>query len=287
MKMFEPNRIKMSYFKIENLKDNIPYSVIEPIINDINSKVIIFMNGLNGTRNWMKYYNHSVFDNNFLISFDQKGQAENKSKPSKFYKNLINYNIEVVDYISKKSEFKNLDIILIGESWGAIACLLMAKKNPNLIKGFVIWNMPGKLPSRNKEVSNKKIFQLSIKTLFTTITNINTKSEIIFDERLTSNNLLIRASRNTIRKYENNKTSIAVFFSISPAWKTIIKNNLLVPFIYIQSKQDIMFEPKRFSKISEYKNVFFLEKGHHILILEKNSKEIFDKLDNFINSLHI
>ncbi|MDK2820017.1 MAG: hypothetical protein KFW07_04215 [Mycoplasmataceae bacterium] len=287
MKIFESQRIKNSHFKINNFKHNVPYTVVHPLEVVDESKVIIFMNGLNGTRNWMKYYNHTVFNNNFLLSFDQKGQADNMSKPSKFYRTLINDNLKILEHIKKSIEFKNRDIILIGESWGANCSLLIAKKRPELIKGFLIWNMPGKLPSRNKKVSNGKLFSLSVKTLFTNITNINTKSEIIFDERLSSNNLLIRASKNNVKKYENNKTSIAVYFSMSPSWNIIIKNKLSVPFIYIQSMQDIMFSKSRFDQIKEHNNVFSLEKGYHVLILEKNSKEVFDKLDSFINNLKI
>lgn len=285
MNIFEPERIKTSNFKIDNIKHSVPFTIIEPLEINNESKVIVFMNGLNGDRAWMKYFNHKIFDTNFLMSFDQKGQVENKEKPSQFFKRLINYNLKVLDYVSKFSSFKNRKIILIGESWGANCSLFMAKKRPDLFQGFLIWNMPGKIPSRNINSSKKEIMKLSFKTAFTFLTGINTKSIITFDERLTSNKILIRASRQLWKKNDNNKTSIAIYFSIRPSWKIIIKNKLKIPFVYIQSMEDIMFNEKRFNKINKNKNIIIFKKGYHILYLEDNSLLLGDEIEKFILSL--
>lgn len=285
MNIFGNDRIETGNFNVKNLKHEVPFTVVKPININKDSKVIIFMNGLNGDRAWLKYFNHKVFDSNFLISFDQKGQAQNKEKPSQFHSRLINYNLKVLEYITKISEYKGLDFILIGESWGANCCLLMSKKRPDLMKGFLIWNMPGKLPTKNPEVPNKKLMSISTKTIFTFLTGINTKEIIPFDVRLTSNKLLIRASRYQNQIYANSKTSIAIYFSFRPSWKIIRKNNPKVPFIYIQSMEDIMLDEKRFSTIKNNKNVVVFEKGRHILYLEDNSNFLGDEIEKFVMSL--
>lgn len=285
MNIFESERIKTENFKVNNLKYEVPFTIINPLEISDNSKVIIFMNGLNGDRAWMKYFNHEIFNNNFLLSFDQKGQVKNKENPSQFYKRLINYNLKVLEHISKFSNYKKRDIILIGESWGANCTLLMAKKRPDLFKGFLIWNMPGKLPSKNKNVSSKELIKLSLKTAFTFLTGINTKSPISFDERLTSNKLLIRASKQSVKKYDNNKTSIAIFFSMRPSWRIIISNNIKLPFVYIQSMEDIMFDEKKFNKIKNRKNTIIFNSGYHILYLEDNSIKLGDEIKKFISIL--
>lgn len=285
MNVFDRNRIENNYFKIKGLKYEVPFTVVNPIHKSKKSKIIVFMNGLNGDRAWLKYFNHSVFDNNFLISFDQKGQAKNEEKPSQIYQRLINYNLKVLEYIFKDSKYKNREIILIGESWGANCALLMAKKRPDLMKGFLIWNMPGKLPSKNVDASRKKIISMSFKTWFTFMTGINTKSIIPFDERLTSNRLLIRASKYQKNLYMNNKTPISIFLSFIPSWRIIIKNRLTVPFVYVQSMQDIMLCEKRFKKIKNNSNTVIFEKGCHILYLEENSLALGDEIQKFILSI--
>ncbi|MGL6125312.1 MAG: serine aminopeptidase domain-containing protein [Metamycoplasmataceae bacterium] len=285
MDIFESNRIKNGHFKIEGLKEGVPYSVYKPLKINENSKVIIFMNGLNGDRAWLKYFNHKVFDNNFLISFDQKGQVQNKEKPSQFYRRLINYNLKILQHINNLLEYKNRDVILIGESWGANATLLMAKKRPDLMKGFLVWNMPGKLPSRNPNITNKQQTSIIVKTLFTFFTGINIRDKIPFDTRLSSNELLIRASKYQNDIYANNKISIAIFFSFRPSWRIIVKNNLKVPFIYIQSMEDIMFSDKRFSRIKNHKNVIIFKEGRHVLCLEKNADKLCDEIEKFTLSL--
>ncbi|MGL5591043.1 MAG: serine aminopeptidase domain-containing protein [Metamycoplasmataceae bacterium] len=285
MNAFEKNRIEASYFKINELKYRVPYTVINPLHIDDNSKVIVFMNGLNGDRAWLKYFNHRIFDNNYLISFDQKGQAYNQEKPTQFYRRLINYNLKVLEHITQLPEYKNRDVILIGESWGANATLLMAKKRPDLMKGFLIWNMPGKLPSTNFEVPTRKRLVFTTKTLFTYFTGINTRDVIPFDTRLTTNKILIRASKYQNNSYSNNKISIAIFFSFRPAWRIIRNNNLQVPFVYVQSMNDIMFSKKKFSHIKNHKNVVTFEKGHHLLYLDDVSNLLGDEIEKFILSL--
>ncbi|MGL5617864.1 MAG: serine aminopeptidase domain-containing protein [Metamycoplasmataceae bacterium] len=285
MNIFEKNRIEASYFKINGLKYEVPYTVINPINIDDNSKVIVFMNGLNGDRAWLKYFNHSIFNNNYLISFDQKGQGYNQEKPTQFYRKLINYNLKVLEHITKLPEYEGRDVILIGESWGANATLLMSKKRPDLMKGFLIWNMPGKLPSTNFEVPAKNRIVFTLKTLFTFFTGINTKDVIPFDTRLTTNKLLIRASKYQNNLYSNNKTSIAIFFSFGPSWRIIRNNNLKVPFVYVQSMNDIMYSKKKFSQIKNHENVVIFEKGHHLLYLDNVSNLLGDEIEKFILSL--
>ncbi|MGL5205204.1 MAG: hypothetical protein ACRC9F_02175 [Metamycoplasmataceae bacterium] len=285
MNIFEKNRIETSHFKIDGLKYEVPFTVINPLYTNEDSKIIIFMNGLNGDRAWLKYFNHKIFDNNFLISFDQKGQAYNKEKPTQFYRRLINYNLKVLEHIAKISKYKNYEVILIGESWGANATLLMAKKRPDLMKGFLIWNMPGKIPSTNLEVPITKRIIFSMKTVFTYCTGINTKDVIPFDTRLTTNKLLIRASKYQNNLYSNNKITIAIFFSFRPAWRIIINNDLKVPFVYVQSMKDIMFSKKRFSHIQNHENVVVFEHGHHLLYLDDVSYLLGDEIEKFILSL--
>ncbi|MGL5205454.1 MAG: hypothetical protein ACRC7B_00875 [Metamycoplasmataceae bacterium] len=285
MNVFEKNRIEASYFKINELKYRVPYTVVNPLHHDDDSKVIVFMNGLNGDRAWLKYFNHKIFDSNYLISFDQKGQAYNQEKPTQFYRRLINYNLKILEHITKLPEYKGRDVILIGESWGANATLLMAKKRPDLMKGFLIWNMPGKLPSTNLEVPLKKRLIFSTKTLFTYFTGINTRDVIPFDTRLTTNKILIRASKYQNNLYSNNKISIAIFFSFNPAWRIIKKNDLKVPFVYVQSLDDIMFSKKRFTHIKNHNNVVVFEKGHHLLYLDDVSNLLGDEIERFILSL--
>ncbi|MGL5732936.1 MAG: alpha/beta hydrolase [Metamycoplasmataceae bacterium] len=285
MNVFEKNRIEASHFKIKGLKYDVPYTVISPPKLDDNSKVVIFMNGLNGDRAWLKYFNHRIFDNNYLLSFDQKGQSHNQEKPTQFYRRLINYNLKVLEHITKLPEYKGRDIVLLGESWGANATLLMSKKRPDLIKAFLIWNMPGKLPSTNLEIPAKKRTIFIFKTLFTYFTCINTRDIIPFDNRLTANKLLIRATKYQKNLYSNNKTSIAIFFSFGPAWRIIKNNNLKMPYIYVQSMDDIMYSEKKFSRIKNRKNVVIFEKGHHILYLDEVSNLLGDEIEKLILSL--
>ncbi len=285
MNTFDTSRINNQLIKIEKIKYPVPFTVVNPIKESKDSKIIIFMNGLNGDRAWLKFFNHDVFDDNFLLSFDQKGQSQNKEKPSQIFRKLVKYNLKIIEYISSKSILKNRDIILIGESWGAIATILMIKKMPEFFKGALAWNIPGKIPPRNIQSNKKELLVLSFKTTFTLLTGINTKSKISFDERLTSNKLLIRASRNSDKKYDNNKTSIAIYFSMFPAWKILVKNNFKIPFIYVQSLEDVMLYEKKWKKIKNYKNVVSFKKGHHILFLENNSLLLGDEIKKLVDSL--
>ncbi len=279
MKMFDSKRIEEFLFEVNN--DKFPFTKISPKNNiEKCDKLVIFLSGLNGNSNFIKYFSNDCFDDVFLISYDPRAQANNKLKPSqKFKKYLSDLDKIINKYLEENQNIK--EIYLIGESWGSCLAFLYNKYYPNKVKGTLGWNMPYEIVDTSKKEDNN--FMLKLKVVVTLLTWIDTEEKSILTEEMTNNAALRRLIINSRRLKLSNKVIIASWRSFKKSWKYFLKNKDNQNFLYIQSKDDILKSKKIFKKIKSKNNIIFLEEGTHLLSFDINvSNQLFSLIKKFI-----
>lgn len=258
---------------------NEPFPVFYISPKNISNKMIFYIPGLNGNGIMIKYWNTSLSDNFYLVSFDPRAQGESKAKSSRLYKRYLKDINEII--IAFKNKYNIDDVYIIGESWGSALASLYLKKYKN-IKGIFIWNMPCKLIDVSEEKKWIK-FKRNLKIIFTFLFFINTNDLAPFNKKLTNNKTLIRTVEIFRRKKISNKVVIASWRSFKPAWNFLLKNHKSINFKYIQSKEDVLIDFNKVNRLSKISNkIVILDKGYHILSFDENvNKDLFNMILDF------
>lgn len=245
-----------------------------------SNKCIFFIPGLNGNGAMINYWNYPMINKYHLFSFDPRAQADNHSRPSRFFKTYIDDIHNIINFIKK--EFEINEVYLVGESWGGALCSLYAKYY-NDVKGYFFWNVPYKIVDTSIEKGKEKFIK-SAKMMLTFLTNINTYDTGRFVDKLTNDEVLIRIVKALRRNKVSNRVILAAWRSFKKSWKFIAKNFDIINFKYIQSMQDIMGSIDMVKKLSLKTNkIMIFDKGYHILSFDKNmSDELFNELEKFI-----
>lgn len=284
---FQENRLEI---KPINIGYNLDLFIVNPLIQKEDNIVCLFINGLNGDSVMVNYFNYPVFDNKYLITYNNRQHGNNNYKATRNYKVIMNDIKLIIQNI--KTLYPNKKIYLIGESWGATLSIHSYYKNINNIDGIFIWNMPRKIINLNQENKTNEYEKKSVlisKLFASFLLNINTYSYTIFPEILTNNPTLKRLISLKAKKETNNKNSIVVWLSLKPAWKKffkILKDINGYNIFYVQSDEDALQDKKvliklknRFPELID-KNLFFI-KGTHLLSFDNteaiNLFEIMNK----------
>lgn len=100
------------------------FSAVEPK----NKKVIIYVHGLGGNKNWIARFYKDLLDNGYnSYSIDLTSHGEDGNDFKKFnLTNCISYLKDTIDYI--KDKHKNSEIYLFGSSYGGFVILNAYKK---------------------------------------------------------------------------------------------------------------------------------------------------------------
>lgn len=283
------NVIKDVSFKNINIGYNLELIITK---NGKCDYVCLFLNGLNGDKNSIKYFVN--LENCIAISFNHRQWEDNRQKSSKNPYVYIEDIKKIVYQI--KLLYPNLKIFLLGESWGSALAIMFQDKYPKEINGIITWNMPcGIVNIGDDENRTNNIFIDSIKMIITFLFNIDFLSPTIFPSKLTDNKLLQRAIniRNKGKK-GSNRVIIAAWKSFSKAWKILIKNlknDSNSNFLYIQSFNDALISNKKVNIIEKNyqekinKNIILLKNGGtHILSFDtKYSKLLFDTIKKYLS----
>ncbi|MGL4342999.1 MAG: alpha/beta fold hydrolase [Metamycoplasmataceae bacterium] len=266
--------------KIPNIEEEIPFYFKG---NFQNEKCFIFIPGLGGEGgSILNYLNlEEDFPNYCSVSFDMRGQGENKNKPSKYFQKYLSDVNNIINYLLEKYQFS--EIILGGESWGsALAFLYQNKYHKKEIKKVIGWNMPFSIIKNEEKEKTMPSLISNFKILLTYLTNITTYEERPFNEKLTNNEVVIRINQNKNNK-QNNKLPIAAWKSFKKAYRIYFKNKEIMQYHYIQSLDDVLRTNSFIEKNA--KNMIILEKGTHILSLDKFEKNnLFKTIKEIINS---
>ncbi len=275
---YPSERIVESNWKVEGIKKEIPTYLIKPI-NNSSKKVLIYLPGLNGNGCLVKYFNYPCFDNIYLFSFDQRAQAANPNKASRFYKTYLKDLNKIINTLKEKyPEIE--EIHLCGESWGSTLAFLFSKYYPSQIKSVFGWNMPYDVIDISPIKGWTKV-KNSLKVLLTFLTSINTYDEAPMADALTNNKLLIRIVKTMKNNRLNNKVTLACWRSLKKSWKVL--KNPSVTSKYVQSLEDALLSPKRLEMIKNIPYVEIFEKGYHILTFDDNvSDKLFFCIADFI-----
>ncbi len=278
MKRFNKARISKTQIKFNKIKLAVPTIMVEPIVSSTDT-LCIFVNGLNGEINMLEYFDDPAFDNKYLFSYDQRAQGSNKNKAARNYRTYLRDLHQIVNYLKNEMpQIKN--IILFGESWGTALIILYNKKYAGSVNKVIGCNMPYEV-KRMPPISIKQAISTHFKTGFTFFSNIDTRVFSPFNNKLTSNKILMRiAKMNSNNKYST-KVTLASWMSFRKAWRVLLKEmgNPETNVFYVQSGDDFMKSKKnRLIKINEItkKHYIKLKKGFHILTFEANSHEYFN-----------
>lgn len=250
--------------------------------NNENKNVIIFLNGLNGVPNVIDNLKHPVFEENFVVTFDNIAHGSNPLKHTSSYKKFGEFAYNMIEAIRKEQIFENKKIVVIGESLGSTLCFWLKEKHINIADLFFSWNAPTKIPKTHMTFKEK--FPISLKVVFSLLTGIETQSKSYFEETLTSNKAIVRIQRMQSKKLASNKANLAVWKSMYYTRKQINKNHFPKNFYYVQSKDDVMLS-KKIHFNSEDKNFIFFQTGRHLLSFEKESQDMFNMLQDKIGEL--
>ena len=290
MKPFTNEQLETIEIESNKFKEKIPVIVCKPRILTDDSNIFIFSNGLSGNNTTAQNMNYPFFESNYLISYEKAGHGNNKNKPSQRIKFYLKELDEVVNWV--KSNFSNRKIYLIGESWGSNIGFVYYFKNKKKVDGCVAWNMPCKIVDISGKKGKQK-FITSFKTLISLVLNISTFDNYpsFTTDKLSTNKVLIRLKKiETSDQFKLNfKSSLAVWKFGHKSWKQIIKNanRQDLNFIYIQSKNDVLADWKKWNKLSNKDtnkiHSIFLDDGHHILSFETNmTAKLFDEVQKII-----
>jgi hypothetical protein len=78
---FIPNeRCVEEKIKLEHYKYPIPFLYVKPKNFSENTKIFIFLGGLDSTNAQVRLMNYSIFDNHYLITYERMGSVDNKNK---------------------------------------------------------------------------------------------------------------------------------------------------------------------------------------------------------------
>ena len=170
--------IRNFFVNIDQIKKPVPFVEIKPRIkSETENKIgIIFLNGLNGTKTMINYFNYPVFEDKWLFTFDNRAQGENQNFASKNYRKYVKDAYLSIEYLIKEN--KQIETwYLLGESWGgAIIIHLVKKKLNKKIKGVFFWNMPCKIVNVDPR-SKKAAFINNIKVITTFLFGIQLKTD--------------------------------------------------------------------------------------------------------------
>ena len=281
--------IRNFFVNIDQIKKPVPFVEIQPRIkSETENKIgIIFLNGLNGTKTMINYFNYPVFEDKWLFTFDNRAQGENQNFASKNYHKYVKDAYLSIEYLIKENQ-QIETWYLLGESWGgAIIIHLVKKKLNKKIKGVFFWNMPCKIVNVDPR-SKKAAFINNIKVVTTFLFSIPLKTDNPVNPKLTNNKILLKVIEMLSTKKVNVGTILACWRSFKPAWNYLIKNHQKINFRYIQSGLDVLRDDSKISKISNITNkVILFDKGTHILSFDKDmDHSLFIQLSDFINENH-
>jgi hypothetical protein len=77
MSFIPNNRCVEEMVKINPYKYPVPILYVKPTSLTENTKIIIFLGGLDATNAQIRLMNYSIFDNNYLLSYERMGSVEN------------------------------------------------------------------------------------------------------------------------------------------------------------------------------------------------------------------
>lgn len=261
--------------KIENIIVN--KKKLEVFIKNGKSKsnyAFIFLNGINAEPEFINIWNHDIFKNNTLITFNNIAHFNNPEKNTSNLKKYVRYTEAVIEEIKKLKPLHKKKTILIGESFGASLGLIISKNNNSVCDLFYLWNAPTKI-SKNKQMKNQ--LSTSLKTLFTFLFNIETYTIGYFDPRLTSNKLVKRINEIKPKIRVSTKLNLVCWKTMKKT-KKILRDGVNDNVYLTQSFDDILCDVDFFKKIPR-KNIFIFENGCHVLSVEPEyDKLLFDNL---------
>ena len=283
-------KINLDYIRniiinIDRIKKPIPFVEIKPRIeNETKNKIgIIFLNGLNGTKTMINYFNHPVFEDKWLFTFDNRAQGENQNFASKNYHKYVKDAYLSIEYLIKAN--KQIEKwYLIGESWGGAIIALLNKKGLNpKIAGSFFWNMPCKIINVDPRAKKAAIIN-NLKVLTTFLFGIPLKTDNPVNKKLTNNPKLLKLMEIFSAQKINVGPILACWKSFKPAWKYLIKNYQNINFNYVQSNEDVLQDVNKVNQLKNKTNqVIIFDQGTHILSFDINKDILlFETLDQFI-----
>lgn len=271
--------------KIFNIKINIGYDLELIIVeNGKPNKICLFINGLNGDKNAIKYFRK--INDSFLVSFNHRQWDDNTQPGSK------NPNVYIDDIykiiVKLKEIYPNNKIFLLGESWGSALSIIFQKNYSDMIDGVFTWNMPFGIKKLEDSESKNSIVN-SFRMILTLLFNKNYYSPTMFPHELTNNVILKRAIkiRNKDKK-ASNRVIIAAWKSFKKSWKILLKNvskKSNLNFVYVQSMGDALISEKKVNKLKHklyenQKKIYIFDKGTHILSFDiEECKKLFDLIN--------
>ncbi len=284
MKKFEESRVTSNQAIVQGLKYEVPTVLIAPKNKTTGKKkMVVFINGYNGSSSMIKFWDYPVFDDVWFFSFDARGQGNNLNIASQNFKRYLKDIHLLLKYLRTQIDFDEL--YLIGESWGSSLVTLFNKHYPNVVDGILIWNMPYKVIDVENVDYIKQPF-LKTKTFITYITKINSHSYTNFNNKLTNNSFLIRVIKVKPKQLISNRIHLATWKSFKRAWRVLFKSIRNNNIYYIQSESDVLSDTKYAKKLlkkSNEKKVFIIPNGSHILSFDKDDASyIFTLLDKII-----
>ena len=272
---------------INNLKKPVPFISIRPRIEDNDNRIgLVFLNGLNGTKEVIAYFNHPVFANKWLFTFDNLAQGANYNFATKKYKKYVNTAAACIEHLMQKYP-QISDWYLIGESWGGAIMILLAQKGLNSkIKGLFFWNMPCKIVNVDPRTKKKAVLN-HLKVLLNFFLSIPLQTDNPVNPKLTNNPILLKVMEVFTEPKINVGTIIACWKSFKPAWRYLIKNHAAINFLYVQSQNDVLKDEKKVQNLLKNagQKVILFNRGTHILSFDKElDQALFLELDKFIQN---
>lgn len=279
--------------------DNLNYAVPCVFLKAKNKnakKVVIYIHGLNGTKNSLQFLS-SHLDNAHIISFDARSCGSNENPATVHYFKYADDLKEIILLLKSKLRKYNIEeFYLIGESFGASVSILFYSKFQDYIDGILIWNMPRKVIDVSKSTLKDKI-KMAFPLVWSLATNLPTYDYAPSPlEKLSNNKIMIRVSKlKKDTKKSDNRSILAAWLGNYKAWRIILSKNFIkrnkINLVYISSSEDLLQDKEAVmelnKKIAKEKFKHFIafnsDYGHHILLYDvPMGNFLIDAINKFI-----